>query len=226
MRKTVTRGQNQISSNNGNPSDVEIRVVGARQADNHPRKGSSIRVEPIRSQKDINLLKKLLAGSTRDLALFTVGINTNLRASDLLSIRVGQVRNIDTGGHFTIKEKKTGKSRTITLNRSANTIIALLLSTMPDAQDDEWLFRSRKGGGRLTVSYLSQLVKQWCSDINLRGNFGSHTLRKTWGYMMRTVHGVDIPTLMTVYNHSTQRQTLQYLCIQPEEIRDCYMREV
>lgn len=200
--------------------------MGARQADNHPKKGSSIRVEPIRGQKDINLLKRLLSDSPRDLALFTVGINTNLRASDLLSLRVGQVRNIDTGGHFTIREKKTGKLRTITLNRPANTIIAALLATMPDVQDEEWLFQSRKGGGRLTVSYLSQLVKQWCLDINLKGNFGSHTLRKTWGYMMRTVHGVDIPTLMTVYNHSTQRQTLQYLCIQPEEIKNCYLKEV
>ena len=43
---------------------------------------------------------------------------------------------------------------------------------------------------------------------------------------MRTAHGVDIPTLMTIFNHGTQRQTLHYLCIQPEEIRDCYMKEV
>jgi integrase len=226
MDKTTTKGREQISSKTEICAEAEIRANGASQADNHPRLGSSIRVEPIRSQKDINLIRKILSDIPRDLAIFTIGINTNLRASDLLSIKVGQVRHLKPGEHFTIREKKTGKLRTITINRSAHTIIVSLLSTMPEVQDDNWLFQSRKGGGRMTVSYLSQMVKAWCQEINLRGNYGSHSLRKTWGYMMRTVHGVDIPTLMTVFNHSTQKQTLAYLCIQPEEIHSCYMKEI
>lgn len=204
----------------------EIRRPGARQADNHPRLGSTIRVEPIKAQKDINLMKRLLSDSPRDLAIFIVGINTNLRASDLLSIKVGQIRHLEAGGQFSIREKKTKKLRTITVNQMVHTAIASLLATMPDATADDYLFQSRKGGGKLTVSYLSQIVKQWCKEINLRGNYGSHSLRKTWGFMMRTVHGVDIPTLMSIFGHATQRQTLAYLCIQPEEIRDCYMKEV
>jgi hypothetical protein len=31
---------------------------------------------------------------------------------------------------------------------------------------------------------------------------------------------------MHMFNHSTQKQTLEYLCIQPEEIKDAYMREI
>ena len=61
---------------------------------NHPQKGSKIKVEPIRKRKNIDTIKKLLADKPRDLALFTIGINTNLRASDLLRIRVGQVRDL------------------------------------------------------------------------------------------------------------------------------------
>lgn len=208
------------------PKKDKIRRQGNRQPENHPRLGSTIRVEPIKSQKDINLLKKLLADSPRDLAIFILGVNTNLRASDLLSIRIGQVRHIEVGGQFDVREKKTSKIRTITINRAAHAAISALLVTMPDADNNDCLFKSRKGAGKLTVSYLSQLVKQWCKEINLRGNYGSHSLRKTWGYVMRTVHGVDIPTLMSIFGHATQRQTLAYLCIQPEEIRDCYMREV
>jgi len=32
--------------------------------------------------------------------------------------------------------------------------------------------------------------------------------------------------LMTVFNHSTQRETLDYLCIQPEEIKNIYLNEL
>jgi len=54
---------------------------------NHPKKGDMIRVQPITNIKNLKAIKKLLADKPRDLALFTVGINTNLRASDLLQIK-------------------------------------------------------------------------------------------------------------------------------------------
>jgi hypothetical protein len=45
---------------------------------NHPPKGSSIKVDPIRKIKDIKAIKKLLHDKPRDLCLFTLGVNTNL----------------------------------------------------------------------------------------------------------------------------------------------------
>ena len=54
---------------------------------NHPPRGSTIRVEPIRSKKAIKNIKKLLSDQPRNLCLFLVGINTAYRASDLLTIR-------------------------------------------------------------------------------------------------------------------------------------------
>ena len=60
---------------------------------NRPKKGSQIKVDPIKKRKDIESIKKLLADNPRNSALFTIGINTNLRASDLLRIKVGQVRD-------------------------------------------------------------------------------------------------------------------------------------
>ena len=66
----------------------------------------------------------------------------------------------------------------------------------------------------------------WCRELDLKGNYGSHTLRKTFGYMHRTVHGTDIPTMMTIFKHSSQKLTLDYLGIQPEEIREAYLKEL
>lgn len=197
-----------------------------KAAKNHPQKGDSIKVEPIRKEKDIQLIKKMLANKPRDLAIFTLGINTNLRASDLLKITVGQVRHLQPGEHFTLKEKKTGKERAITINKTVHEVIRNLLSIMPNAQDCDLLFQSRKGGQALCVPYLNSLIKSWCKQINLKGNYGSHTLRKTFGYIHRTIFNTDIPTLMQMFNHASQKQTLEYLCIQPSEIKDAYLKEI
>ena len=85
---------------------------------NRPAKGSTIKVEPIKELKDIKAIKKLLADKPRDLCLFTLGINTNLRASDILNIKVGQVKGLKAGDELEVKEKKTGKLKRITLNRA------------------------------------------------------------------------------------------------------------
>lgn len=200
------------------------------QAENHPQKGSSIRVDPIRDVKDIKLIKRILQEKPRDFALFVVGINTNLRASDLLKIRVGDVLGLRPGEYFTLREKKTGKLRSITINKAVFDAINGLMATIPHAKENDLLFQSRKmnssRGGMITVSYLNSLVKSWCREINLRGNYGAHSLRKTFGYIHRTVFGTDIPTLMEMFNHSTQRQTLIYLGIQPREIKDAYLKEI
>lgn len=191
---------------------------------NHPAKGSRIKVEPIRDLKDVATIKKLLKDKARDLALFTVGINTNLRASDLLSIKAGQVRGLKPMDEIEIKEKKTGKMRRISLNKSCVDSIKCLLASAP-YNDEDYLFKSQRSGV-LTVPSVHRLVKGWCRAINLKGNYGSHTLRKTWGYHQRVTFGAGLPELMECFNHSTQRQTLDYLCIQPEEIKGVYEHEL
>ncbi len=90
---------------------------------NHPPKNSVIRVEPIRDLKAIKNIKKLLADKPRDLAIFVIGTNTNLRSSCLTALTVKMVKNIEPGGHFTIREKKTGKTRTITVNKVVHEVI-------------------------------------------------------------------------------------------------------
>jgi integrase len=193
---------------------------------NHPKKGSQISAEPIRKKKDIKLIKKILQDSPRNLCLFVFGINTNLRASDLLSIKVDQVRYLQPGEEITLKEKKTQKLRRINLNRACIVAIQNLFRSQK-YEDDDFLFLSnRKNKKALTVSSLSTLVKKWCKDINLKGNYASHTLRKTWGYHQRVSFGVGIPELMVCFNHTSQKQTLDYLCVQPDEIRSVYENEL
>jgi integrase len=193
------------------------------QNTNHPTKGDAITVDPIRSPKDILLIKKMLAGNPRDFCLFAVGINTNLRASDLVKLTAGQVRHLKEGDNLPLREKKTGKARTITVNKNVVEAIQSLLLSGGYDDDSTPLFVSRKGNRALTVPSVTRLVKEWCADIRLKGNFGSHTLRKTFGYHHRMA-GTSIFELMELFNHSSQKQTLIYLGIQSDEIKSAYLR--
>lgn len=191
---------------------------------NHPKKGSTIKVDPIKNLKDIATIKKLLQDKPRDLCLFTLGINSNLRASDLLSITVEQVKDCEEGSEIVLKEQKTKKHRRITLNKASVLSINGWLGSEQGQQseDSQQLFWGQRGP--LTVPSVNRLVKGWCKAVNLKGNYGSHTLRKTFGYHQRVQLNTSIPELMVMFNHSSQRQTLDYLCIQAEEIKDAYLK--
>ncbi len=195
---------------------------------NHPAKGSTISVEPIKKISDIKKIKKILANNPRDFCLFVLGTNTNLRASDLLNIKIEQVAGLKAGDELVLKEIKTGKGRRITLNKAVVKAVGGLLASKQGKghKQSDNLFTSQRGRGALSVPSLSRLVKSWCADINLKGNYASHSLRKTWGYQQRVSFGVGLPELMVCFNHSSQRQTLDYLCIQSEEIRDIYANEI
>ena len=186
---------------------------------------NAYKVEPIRKLKDIKTIKKLLSGNPRNYALFVVGINTSLRGSDLLALRVGDVRDVKPMQDFEIRERKTRKRRRFTLNRAAVDAVQKLLATRPDASDDDYLFVGRTGKP-LTRDYLRKMIKQWCAAIRLPGNYGSHSLRKTWGYQQRVRFGAGLPELTEAFNHSNQSITLRYLCIHPDEVKSLYANEL
>jgi integrase len=192
---------------------------------NHPKKGSAIKVDPIRRQEDVKAIKSLLQGSPRDLAIFTLGINSALRPSDLLRITVGQVKSLKVGDSFEVREKKTGLYRRVMLNKGSFKAVKDCLALFEDAHDEDWLFRSRKRG-KLLVSSFTRMVKLWCRSINMRGNFGGHTLRKTFGYHQRVYFGLGTATLMAVYNHGSERQTLDYLGVERDELIKAHWNEI
>ena len=154
-----------------------------------------------------------------------VGINTACRAAELLSIRLGQVRHLQPGDRLEIKQKKTKKYRAATMNTTCYEAIQNLLDYLERkalrtkylfwVDDDAFLFVGRQSDRPLSVPTLNNLVKDRCRKINLNGNYGSHSLRKTWGY-------TPIPLLIQAFGHTSQQLTLSYLCIQDEEIESIY----
>lgn len=198
---------------------------------NHPKKGSTIKVEPIRDKKSIQKLKDLLADKPRDLCLFTLGINTAYRANELVSITVGQVAHLKVGDRLDVKQSKNGKYRSVTLNNNAVNAIQACLAIHPCPTHTAPLFFSHTTSRALKSNTVSKYMKEWCKQIGIFGNYASHTMRKTWGYhiyrntniVSHSTTQTKIAELMIAYGHATERQTLEYLCIQDRDISSLYM---
>ena len=189
--------------------------------------GRITKVDPIRLPKQISSIKKHLRDSPRNLAIFTMGINTALRASDLLRIKLADVEHLSPGEHFTIREKKTGKTKQVTLNKASYHAIKQYLKVRRKTHADAPLFLSRQGGNSaICVRHLNDLVKSWAKKCGIKGRYGSHSLRKTFGYMQRTRFKTDLPTLMVAFNHSSQLQTLTYLGVQADDVHAAFMNEI
>lgn len=187
------------------------------------RKGYVMQVDPITSLKDIDTIKNLLSNKPLDYTLFVVGINVGLRASDLLNLKVHQVKDLKEGDNLKIIEKKTGNQRVITMNKTTVNTIQGLLKTKP-YDDMDYLFKGQRGP--ITVKGLHAKVDSWCKAIHLKGNYGTHSLRKSWAYHMRVTFKVGWPVISDCLGHSSQKQTMVYLGIQPEERVNTYKNEL
>ena len=201
---------------NGNPKNP-----------NHPQKGSIITVQPIQHRVDRQKIEQDRVGQPRNRCIFVMGTNTAYRAVDLTSITVGQVRGARAGFKLVVRERKTGKVREVILNQKVCGALEEWLQVHPWVDDDAApLFPNLRTGKALTVPTLSKLVKRWCKEAGLRGNYANHSMRKSFGYAQRTEHGVSLAVLTRLFNHANERYTMAYLGISDEELHACYLHEV
>jgi integrase len=189
------------------------------------KKGSKMTVDPIRRMKDIQAISKLLSDNPRNHLLFVMGTNNGLRTGDLLKLKVEDVKGMKVGDTLVIKEGKTGKRNILVMNKSIHKSLQIYLVALKP-MDDDLLFASRKGRRSITIQRVNNMVKKWASEINLKGNYGAHSLRKTWGYIQRTVYGVGFEILCKRFNHSSPAITMRYLGIEDKEVQNILMNEV
>jgi integrase len=193
-------------------------------ADNHPAKGSKIKVDPIRSLDDLEKIKEVLEGKPRDLCLFVLGINNGLRISDLLRLKVKDVKRLKPGDSLEIKESKTGKLNVLMIDKSSHKALKRYLEASGCSEDD-FLFRSYKTKRALS-KYAVNYIKRWGRLIGLEGNYGAHSLRKTFGYHQRIRFGVGFDILCRRFNHSCPSITMRYLGIEDKEVNQILLNEI
>lgn len=192
---------------------------------NHPKQGSKITVDPI-SESGIANIKRLLADKPRDLLLFTLGINNGLRIGDILKLKVSDLKALKVGETLKLKERKTGKVNYLMMNKATHKAFQDYVKAL-NPNDHEYIFRSAKGDNEhLTVPTASQMVKAWCKQVGLTGNFASHSLRKTFGTIQRKKYGVSWELLAKRFAHSSPAITQRYLGIADHEVNGILLHEI
>ena len=161
-------------------------------------------MQPIRDIDKVNdIYDYLNAQSVRNGLLFAFGIYTGLRISDILAIKVRQVRSEE---YLSIREKKTGKEKNIPINKFLRKHIDEYIC---DLKNYEYLFYGRKKTSPMSRQQAYNILSSAASKFGVPG-VGTHTLRKTFGYhMYQKTH--DVAMLMEIFNHSSQAETLRYI---------------
>lgn len=181
------------------------------------KKGGQIvnKVEPIRDKSDLRKVENILSANPRDLLMFTIGTNCGLRISDILALNVEDVKD---KSYIHIIEKKTGKYKKFPINSKLKPMLEDFTS---GREGDEPLFMT-KFQNRLSRVTAYYTIRNACNQAHLEERFGTHTLRKTFGYHHYKKYK-DVALLQKIFNHSSPSVTLTYIGIEQEQIDESYM---
>lgn len=174
---------------------------------------SSYNVQPIRSQEELQEFKWSLDRycNKRDFYLFVFGINTGLRISDILPLKVKDVKN---KYHIHIVQRKNKKPRTVKIGHFSN----ITEDYIRNMKDDDFLFGSRKGNSHISSTQAYRTLVKAGKMID-RYDIGTHTMRKTFGYH-HYKRNKDVATLQEIFSHSSPDITKRYIGITQEELDD------
>ena len=180
-------------------------------------------VQPIRDERLIHSIKILLKQKNlRDYCLFTLGINSGLRISDLLKLTIADV--MEKGkpkDRIRLREKKTNKYKEFPLSDNAKSAIKEYLKTR-NYTESEPLFISRKNKGFLLRQQAYKIINDVAKSVGIKEKIGTHTLRKTFGYHAYN-NGYDITLIQKLFNHSSPSVTLRYIGITQDDLDNVYL---
>ncbi len=180
-------------------------------------------VDPIKDPKKILAIKNNLKEEKeyRNYLLFTMGVNSALRSSDLRNLKVSDV--LDNKGdikkYLYTRVKKTKREIKITINKAMREAINYYLSKAKVFNPDQYLFKSKRSDKAIDNVALFYLIKKWTKAVGLvNERYSAHSLRKTWGYQARVYHGASIEMVSEKLGHRSTKVTRRYIGISQEEV--------
>lgn len=175
-------------------------------------------VEPIRDKTTVHDIADYLKEvHEKYYIMYMIGIYSGLRISDILKLKVRDVRD---KSDIKLREKKTGKEKLFPVNAKLSKAIA---EYCQDKKDYEYLVPSARARNKaVSREYAYRVIHAAGQQFGL-DNLGTHTLRKTFGYHFY-LQNKDIVLLMRIFNHSDQSKTLRYIGIEQSTISDAMKR--
>ena len=167
-----------------------------------------MKVYPVRSKSNRDKIELVLKSTNkRNYLMWILGTNTGLRISDIIKLKVADVK----GTYIHIIEQKTGKKRSIKINKKLKEVIKEYIK---GKKDTDVLFNSRIGVNRsISIRRCQQIIKKIASFVGINENINTHSMRKTFALNLYKVTGNNIGLVMEALNHSKEIITLRYLCL-------------
>ena len=181
--------------------------------------------EPIKDLKQLEKmkeeLKKVKNGEIFYL-VFEFGLNSGLRISDILRLKVNQVLD----DYISIREQKTGKLKKFPVNKELRKAINEYLNER-ELNLNDFLFKSVRNYLDVNIhrSQVGRIFKKAAKNAGITSHVSTHTMRKTFGYHYYK-QTKDIVLLQKIFNHSSTHITLRYIGMDQEEIDNAYMNLV
>ena len=180
--------------------------------------------QPIRNLEHVRALSNyhLHLGQYRNHLLIIFGLHSALRVGDMLTIRWRDVYDFSNNcarKTLTLREQKTGKSKTLALHTK---IAKALQQSVCTAKPHQFLFANPNTGKAITRTQARRIIRDAGEAINLPGQISCHSLRKTFGYHAWK-SGTSPAIIMEIYNHSNLNTTRRYLGIAQDDLDTVYM---
>jgi len=167
-----------------------------------------------------------LARNKRDLALFNLAIDSKLRGSDLVKIRVSDFSNsgVISSRAMILQQKTTQLQQKTTqpvqfeITEGTREAITDWLSDCAATGSDH-LFPSRiSASPHLSTRQYARIVERWVSEIGLdAGLYGTHSLRRTKPTLIykrtRNLRAVQL-----LLGHTKLESTVRYLGVEVDEL--------
>jgi len=178
-------------------------------------------VDPITNKVKIGAIKDwiLLNKGVKYLLLFSGGCNLALRVSDLLELKIGDVRNErgEIRDFVRVTETKNHLTRDLKVNKALRATLKRYFQEMPISEASDYLFPGRKEGTHLRRETVHVMIKQATEAVGLDPrHYATHTMRKIWG---RTAYeaGKRIEEIADKLGHASPATTKVYIGLKKEE---------
>jgi integrase len=152
----------------------------------------------------------------RNLALFSVAIDTMLQGPELLNLTVKDVAHANGTIRSIIEVARTRRKSPVrcTLSKSTAKALGKWIAVSGKKRAD-YIFPGR-GAGRprpMTIRQMNRLLKSWVAEAGLDpGNYGNESLRRTKALHILNGTG-DLETVRVLLGHEKIESTAHYLRI-------------
>jgi integrase len=159
-----------------------------------------------------------LSGHVRDLAMFNLAIDSKLRASDLVRLKVSDVAmGTSINARAVVMQKKTGRPVQFEITDQTRENLSDWISAS-ELDPSGYLFPSRvTPSTHLTTRQYARLVAKWVSSIGLpRYSYGTHSLRRTKPAMIYRRTG-NLRAVQLLLGHTKLESTVRYLGVEVDD---------